>query len=140
MSAGIGKSGGQAKGVGVPGGRGGSYARLFSLKHPGSHRRVGVDPVADFKKEHYRGSNAKGGGSGSGAEVFVRTGGDMVSGVSAVAVKGGESGAAVVKPAKHNGEVRMENIFFIISTVVLKGRTLNKLKGDTADVMRSCSR
>ncbi|CAM9655573.1 unnamed protein product, partial [Sphacelaria rigidula] len=34
----------------------GSYSRLFGLKHPGSsnHRRVGVDPLGEFKKEHYR--------------------------------------------------------------------------------------
>lgn len=36
--------------------RGGAYARLFGMKHPGAHRRVGVDPLDGFKKDHYRGS------------------------------------------------------------------------------------
>ncbi|CAM9548995.1 unnamed protein product, partial [Scytosiphon promiscuus] len=34
----------------------GAYARLFGMKQPGAHRRVGVDPLDGFKKDHYRGS------------------------------------------------------------------------------------
>ncbi|CAM9176610.1 unnamed protein product, partial [Hapterophycus canaliculatus] len=72
--------------------RGGAYARLFGMKHPGAHRRVGVDPLDGFKKDHYRGStkpadtnvtlagdggvfsDAKGGRTGQGASA---RGGDM---------------------------------------------------------------
>ncbi|CAM9172771.1 unnamed protein product [Ectocarpus sp. 12 AP-2014] len=39
-------------------GRGGAYARLFGMKHPGAHRRVGVDPLDGFKKDHYQGGAA----------------------------------------------------------------------------------
>lgn len=105
-------------------GGGGAYARLFSMKHPGSHRRVGVDPLDNFKKEHYRigaekggGRGAGGGGGGGGAVVIAGAGGESASN------GGGEAGDRVFKPAKVGGEVRrmqnrfMSGICFVVADV-----------------------
>lgn len=86
----------------------GSYSRLFGLKHPGSsnHRRVGVDPLGEFKKEHYRVSMA-GSTYGIGMEKTGDGGAGGVSvendegGVSEAVGRGAGAGAVgVLKPGK----------------------------------------
>lgn len=85
------------------------------MKHPGAHRRVGVDPLDGFKKDHYRSSSAAAAAaaaadtSGGAFEdergaVGERGGARVKGGVPGQGERGG--GGEVSKPRTSGGEVR----------------------------------
>lgn len=90
------------------GGRGGSYARLFGLKHPRSHRRVDVDPLGSFKKNHYRVSKTTKGGDETevGKVGRIDTRAEQVDRVNDA---GEEEGAMSTSGKSSSAEVRVHS-------------------------------
>lgn len=97
--------------AGTTSSRRGAHANLFRMKCPGSHRRVGVDPLQAFKKDHYRFSSHGGKGAtppGSSAATPVVA---MIGGRSGVPSNEGVPATNIFgrsKPGKSGGEVRAE--------------------------------
>eukprot|EP00903_Cladosiphon_okamuranus_P012027 g11292.t1 len=83
-------------------GRGGAYARLFDMKHPGAHRRVGVDPLDGFKKDHYRSASAAVVDSGGAEKGAAGNAGGLKAGRRGQGA--GARGVDVSKPVKTRGE------------------------------------
>lgn len=87
-------------------GRGGAYARLFGMRHPGTHRRVGVDPLDGFKKDHYRGGSTTPTNTSS---AFVGDGGVVIDAKDGRTGQGaGARGGDMPQPKKASGEVSSE--------------------------------
>ncbi|CAB1099993.1 unnamed protein product [Ectocarpus sp. CCAP 1310/34] len=84
-------------------GRGGAYARLFGMIHPGAHRRVGVDPLDGFKKDHYRG-----GAAAAAAAAAVDASAPFSGDIGGVKHGQGAGVEEVSKPRKPDGDVSLD--------------------------------
>lgn len=111
---------GEEQYAGTTSSRRSAYAHLFRMKRPGSHRRVGVDPLQALKKDQYRFSpDGRKGATplGSGATTFVVA---MIGGRSGVSSNEGVSATSIFgrsKPGKSGGEVCAE--WVIVSGITI---------------------
>lgn len=113
--AGIDTVPGEEQYAGTTSSRRSAYAHLFRMKRPGSHRRVGVDPLQALKKDHYRFSPDGRKGATPHESRDTTSVVAMIGGRSGVSSDEGVSATSVFgrsKPGKSGGEVCAEWFFF----------------------------